>query len=87
MGVTQQVDALEALAIDSFKYLVTTRILACIIALPVLTSLLDFSGMVGGWFCAALKLHLSMRLYLNDAFDPWSGRITYRLFSKHSCLA
>ncbi len=77
MRVTQQVDALEALAIDSFKYLVTTRILACIIALPVLTSLLDFSGMVGGWLCAALKLHMSMRLYLNDAFDPmgWSDYI------------
>ncbi len=35
MRVTEQIDALEALAIDSFKYLVVTRVVACVIAMPV----------------------------------------------------
>lgn len=50
MRVTEQIDALEALAVDSFKYLVVTRVLACIVAMPILTVLMDFSGLVGGLF-------------------------------------
>ena len=34
MRVTEQIDALEASAVDSFRYLVVTRVIACIIALP-----------------------------------------------------
>lgn len=77
MRVTEQVDALESLGIDSFKYLVITRIVACIIAMPVLTTILDFAGLVGGWVCAAFSLHMSVRLYLNDAFSGmgWSDYI------------
>ena len=70
MRVTEQVDALEALAVDSFKYLVITRILACVIALPVLTTLLDFSGLVGGWVVEFLSSQMSIKLFLNDAFNP-----------------
>src|SRR5258708_1258682 len=44
MRVTEQVDALESLAVDSFKYLVVTRVLACIIAMPVLTMVMDYAG-------------------------------------------
>ena len=49
MKVTEQIDALESLAVDSFKYLVVTRVLACVIALPLLTVLMNFSGLVGGF--------------------------------------
>jgi phospholipid/cholesterol/gamma-HCH transport system permease protein len=38
MRVTEQIDALEASAVDAFKYLVVTRALACVIALPILTT-------------------------------------------------
>jgi phospholipid/cholesterol/gamma-HCH transport system permease protein len=77
MRVTQQIDALEALAVNSFKYLVITRIVACVIALPVLTTVLDFSGLVGGWVVESLAQHMSIRQFLNDAFDPmdWSDYI------------
>ena len=49
MRVTEQIDALESLAVDSFKYLVVTRVLACVIALPLLTVLMNFSGLAGGF--------------------------------------
>lgn len=74
MRVTEQIDALEALAIDSFKYLVVTRIVACVIALPILTLLLDFSGLAGGIAADLFTLHMSLHLFLHDAFSSmaWS---------------
>jgi phospholipid/cholesterol/gamma-HCH transport system permease protein len=44
MRATEQIDAIEALSIDSFKLLVVPRIVACVIALPLLTVFMDFSG-------------------------------------------
>ncbi len=49
MRVTEQIDALEASAVDAFRYLVVTRVIACVIALPILTTLMNFAGMVGGF--------------------------------------
>ena len=49
MKVTEQVDALEASAVDSFNYLVVTRVVACVIALPILTILMDFTGILAGF--------------------------------------
>lgn len=68
MRVTSQIDALEALAVDSFKYLVVTRIVACVIALPLLTTLLDFAGLAGGILSEFVAAHMSARLFVNDAF-------------------
>ncbi len=77
MRVTEQIDALEALAVDSFKYLVVTRIVACVLALPFLTLLLDFSGLVGGMAADMFALHMSFPLFLHDAFGAmsWSDYI------------
>ena len=49
MRVTEQIDALEASAVDAFRYLVVTRVIACVIALPILTTLMNFAGMLGGF--------------------------------------
>src|SRR4029079_19568663 len=49
MRVTEQIDALEASAVDAFRYLVVTRVIACLIALPILTTLMNFAGMIGGF--------------------------------------
>jgi len=77
MRVTEQVDALEALAVNSFKYLVVTRVIACIVALPVLTTILDFAGVAGGWLTEWVYSRISISLFLNEAFDPmgWSDYI------------
>ncbi len=72
MRVTEQIDALEALAVNSFKYLVVTRVIACVLALPILTLLLDFSGLLGGMAADIFSLHMSVRLFLKDAFMPMS---------------
>jgi phospholipid/cholesterol/gamma-HCH transport system permease protein len=69
MKVTEQIDALEAVAVDSFKFLAVTRILACIIAMPLLTTIMDFSGIVGGYLAEATISGMSWDLYFPRAFS------------------
>src|SRR5439155_17227600 len=69
MRATEQIDAIESLSIDSFKYLVVPRVLACVIALPFLTLFMDFAGLLGGFLSEELSSHIGPTLYLNRAFD------------------
>jgi phospholipid/cholesterol/gamma-HCH transport system permease protein len=69
MKVTEQIDALEAVAVDSFKFLAVTRILACIIALPLLTAIMDFCGIAGGYLAEATISGMSWQLYFERAFS------------------
>jgi phospholipid/cholesterol/gamma-HCH transport system permease protein len=69
MKVTEQIDALEATAIDSFRYLVVTRVIACVIALPLLTTLMNFAGMLGGYLAETAATGMSLTLYFNRAFS------------------
>lgn len=72
MRVTQQIDALEALGVDSFKYLVVTRVIACVLALPVLTVLMDFCGLSGGMFLETTMAHVTVSMYIRHAFQALS---------------
>ena len=54
MRVTEQIDAMEASAVDPHKFLVATRVLACIVAMPLLTVATDFSGVLAGRVASTL---------------------------------
>ncbi|MCL4813738.1 MAG: ABC transporter permease [Vicinamibacteraceae bacterium] len=69
MKVTEQVDALEATAVDSFRFLVATRVLAAVIALPLLTTLMNFGGIVGGWLAELALTGTPLTTYLERAFS------------------
>jgi phospholipid/cholesterol/gamma-HCH transport system permease protein len=69
MAVSEQIDALESLAVDSFRYLVVTRIMACVIALPILTTLMNFTGIVGGYMAETVISGMSFSLYFDRAFS------------------
>jgi phospholipid/cholesterol/gamma-HCH transport system permease protein len=69
MKVTEQIDALEAVAVDSFKFLAVTRILACVLALPLLTTIADICGIIGGFFAETAISGMSWQLYFNRAFS------------------
>ena len=69
MRVTEQIDALEASAVDAFRYLVVTRVIACIVALPILTTLMNFAGMMGGFLAETTATGMSVSLYFNRAFS------------------
>ena len=68
MRVTEQIDALEATAVDAFKYLAVTRVIACMIAMPLLTILMDFSGIVGGFVAEAVASGMPWQLYFERSF-------------------
>jgi phospholipid/cholesterol/gamma-HCH transport system permease protein len=68
MRVTEQIDAMEASAVDPYKYLVATRILACIVALPLLTVVTDFVGVMMGWVASTLLDPIPLKLFLSSGF-------------------
>jgi len=63
MKVTEQIDAMRALGTDPIQKLVTPRLIATAVMLPLLTVIADFVGMVGGFIIAEFYLGLSARLY------------------------
>ena len=76
MKVTEQLDAIEASAVDPFKYLVATRVLACMLSLPLLTLAADFCGVLMGWIATTLTDPISLRLFLHSGF----ARVTFNDF-------
>src|SRR5687767_3553670 len=69
MRVTEQIDALEASAVDAFRYLVVTRVIACVVAVPILTTIMNFSGMLGGFLAETASTGMSLRLYFDRSFS------------------
>ncbi len=86
MRVTDQVDALTTLSTNPMKYLVTPRILAGTLALPLLVVVADTLGVMGGWLIGTGQLGFSSGAYLKATFDflqPWdvaSGLIKAAVF-------
>jgi phospholipid/cholesterol/gamma-HCH transport system permease protein len=58
MLVTEQVDAMRAMGTDPSRKLVTPRVLATILMLPLLTALNDFVGLLGGCVASVFSLRL-----------------------------
>jgi phospholipid/cholesterol/gamma-HCH transport system permease protein len=59
MVVTEQVDAMRAMGTDPSRKLVTPRVLAGILMLPLLTALNDFIGLLGGCVASVFSLRLN----------------------------
>jgi phospholipid/cholesterol/gamma-HCH transport system permease protein len=68
MKVTEQIDAIEASAVNAFKLLVVTRVAACVLMLPLLTIVADLSGILVGWLANTLVEHVSLMPFLVDGF-------------------
>jgi phospholipid/cholesterol/gamma-HCH transport system permease protein len=69
MKVTEQIDAIEASAVNPFRLLAATRILACILMLPLLTLAADFCGLLMGWITQALVEPLSLHQFISIGFN------------------
>lgn len=69
MKVTEQIDALRALAVDPVRYLVVPRFLAGIFMLFMLTIYADCIGMFGGYLISVFKIGISSHTYLKRSFD------------------
>jgi phospholipid/cholesterol/gamma-HCH transport system permease protein len=69
MNVSEQVNALRALAIDPITYLVTPRVLALMLALPCLAVLADLFGVAGGLLYCFSMLDMSATDYMKRALE------------------
>jgi len=74
MRVTEQIDALESLAINPIAFLVIPRVIAGMIMLPVLTVFADFVGIVGGWLISIATIELTTTEFFKgfrEFFKVW----------------
>lgn len=81
MRVTEQIDALEAMAIDPVRYLVVPRVVAALVMLPVLTVLANAIAIFGGYVVSITSIGVSSHTYVvgvKQFFymkDLWAGLI------------
>jgi phospholipid/cholesterol/gamma-HCH transport system permease protein len=66
MRISEQIDALETMALDPFKYLVTPKMVAAIISLPLLCAIFDVAGIFGGWLVGVKLLGVNPGAYFYE---------------------
>jgi len=64
MRVTEQIDALEVMGVNPKQYLVMPRIVACVVAMPLLAAVFDFVGNVGSYILSTRLLNIDAATYL-----------------------
>jgi phospholipid/cholesterol/gamma-HCH transport system permease protein len=69
MRVTDQIDALSTLSTNPMKYLVAPRLLAGLIALPLLVVIADILGVMGGFIVSTLKLGFNPSTYVMNTLN------------------
>lgn len=69
MRVTEQIDALNTLATNAYKYLVAPRIIAGITMMPILVLVADIIGVFGGFLVSVYKLDFNAATYLQNTMD------------------
>src|SRR5260370_5873266 len=69
MKVTEQIDAMRALATNQVRKLVVPKVLACTVMLPLLTSIACFIGIFGGLIIAVGSLNLTPNFYIRSVIE------------------
>ena len=69
MRITEQIDALEVMAVDPIRYLITPRLIAGLIMVPLLTLLSYASGILGGYFVGTVLYDINPYLYFEKMKD------------------
>lgn len=86
MGVTEQIEALRSMAVNPVQYLVSPRIAALAIMMPILTLLFSIIGIGGAWLVAVVGLNLDEGVFYSrivNVVTPWdvtSGLIKAGVF-------
>jgi len=69
MRITEQIDALEVMGMDPRSYLITPRIVAGTLGVPMLTVLSNIAGIFGGWFVAVKLFGVNEYLFWEKMKD------------------
>lgn len=73
MRVTEQIDAMESLGTDPIKKLVTPRLLAGILMLPLLTILADAIGIIGGLVISVFRIQIPADIYMRGVWGTFAA--------------
>ncbi|MCF6291575.1 MAG: MlaE family lipid ABC transporter permease subunit [Desulfobacterales bacterium] len=65
MRISEQIDALECMAVDPFRYLIAPKFLATLIAVPILTLFFDVVGIFGGYLAGVKLLGVNPGAYFS----------------------
>jgi len=65
LRTSEQIDALDAMGVDPVRYLVSPRLAASIIGMPILTSFFDLIGIIGAYLTGVLLLHANAGAYFH----------------------
>jgi phospholipid/cholesterol/gamma-HCH transport system permease protein len=68
MKVTEQIDAIEASGVNAYKLLAFTRIVACVLMLPLLTLAADFCGIITGWIANTAAEPIAFHKFIHAGF-------------------
>lgn len=86
MRVTEQIDALTVMALNPIKYLVTPRVIAAFLVLPVLTVISNFVGIIGGYIVGVKLLGINEGAYIDKMIkfvelnDIYNGLVKAAVF-------
>ncbi len=64
MRISEQIDALDCMAIDPFRYLISPKLLAALISVPLLTVLFDVVGIAGGYVAGVHLMGVNPGAYI-----------------------
>ncbi|MDA3886041.1 MAG: ABC transporter permease [Candidatus Delongbacteria bacterium] len=87
MQITEELDALKVMALNPLKYVVSPKMIAMTISLPVLTIMANLVGILGGFIIAVIYLDLSPIVFFNRAVSVmtlsfwWQSVLKSILFS------
>ena len=73
MRISEQIDALECMAVDPFRYLISPKLLATLISVPLLTAMFDVVGIFGGYLAGVKLMGVSSGSYFNGMMQSVSN--------------
>ncbi|VAV83284.1 Phospholipid ABC transporter permease protein MlaE [hydrothermal vent metagenome] len=82
MKITDQLPALEMMAIDPIEYVISPKIIVSIIALPLLTAFFDLVAILGGYIVGVLLLGVNEGSYFGDMVKAMTLHDIYSGFIK-----
>lgn len=82
MRITEQIDAMETMALDPFKYLITPKLIAAMLVLPLLCAIFNVVGIYGGWLVGVKLLGVNPGAYFFEMEKSVVFRDVYSGFVK-----
>ncbi|MGD0021531.1 MAG: ABC transporter permease [Smithellaceae bacterium] len=64
--ISEQIDALRTMRIDPLRHIISPRVTAAIISFPILTTVFDLIGMIGGYISGVMLLGLNSGVYFHS---------------------